>query len=138
MCIRDRNHCMCSPNYNVCGHPDFFCVNDANSQPGYKCEKYNIDTARRACLSYGSDWKVDKEGSGALICTKGSVSSGNNCNNCDTWRLIVWKDGSPMPFHCADYTDPVSTVAGYYYRALDPCECGDNYGQGHRWDEPCA
>ena len=95
----------------------------------------NVDSARRACKSFGSDWKVDKESSGALICTKGSKGAGDNCDACDTWRLVVWKDGSKDP-KCDSYT--YTTYAGYYYGGHEPCVCGDNLRQGNLWDEPCT
>ena len=122
----------------MCGHPEYYCVNDTNSQLGYRCDKmnpYNIESARRACVLFGSDWKVVKEGSGSLVCSKGNTGVGANCNSCDTWRVVVWKDGSPDPHYDSK---TYSTFAGYYYGGHDPCSTEDTLGQGYLWNEPCA
>ena len=92
----------------------------------------NIEDARAACLSFGADWSVKKEGSGSLICTKGSTGAGQNCNSIDTWRAVVWEDGYGDPQDTA--TDgKFSTHAGYYYGGTDPCQYGDNLGEGYPW-----
>ena len=71
----------------------------------------------------------------ALVCTLNSLSWYSYCNNCDTWRLLVWKDGGHA--HEAGYIHfqgiTVSTKAGKYYGGLDPCAWGDNFPLCGEW-----
>jgi len=92
--------------------------------------------AKQACVAKG--WAVKWESSSSLICTKGGVGAGNNCNKCDTWRLMVWKNGgtdqssSGQTYH---------TKAGHSYAGHSPCrsgwnlpDCNDNWS--HQKVEP--
>ena len=77
--------------------------------------------------------KEAPEGTGSLICTKGSTSSGSNCNSCGTWRVLVWKNGSGDPY-APEKT--FNTHAGYYYGGHNPCGYEEeSHGQGYPWDE---
>ena len=91
-----------------------------------------VEDARAACISFG-DWSVKKEGSGSLICTKGSTSGGSQCNSIDTWRVVVWEDGYGTPYDSNYASAQYSTHAGYYYGGLNPCAYGDNLGEGYPW-----
>ena len=92
----------------------------------------NIETARQACTAFGADWRVKKEGSGSLICTKGGTSAGANCNSIDTWRVVVWLDGYGDPLGV--YQGQYNTHAGYYYGGHKDCQSGpDSLGVGYSW-----
>lgn len=89
----------------------------------------NEQSARAACKQFGAAWSVDKVTDGSLVCTKDDTRWENNCDTCNTWRLIVWKDGG------IEYTKGTSwynarakaskfhftTKAGKYYAGHDPC-----------------
>lgn len=66
---------------------------------------------------------------GALVCTINSRSWGNNCDKCDKWRLVVWKNGAHEreAGHSIYNGITFSTKAGYFYAAHDPCANGDNF-----------
>ena len=92
-----------------------------------------IEDARKACTTeFGEDWSVKQEGSGALICTKGNTSQSLDCNTIDTWRLVVWKNGSPVPWYSEI---SYSTFAGCFYGGHKPCNKGDNLGTGYCYGE---
>ena len=60
------------------------------------------------------------------MCTKGSTSWRDNCNDCTTWRMVVWQDGGcEEDSKCKQHS--VSTRAGKYYGAHSPCVFADNY-----------
>jgi len=89
-------------------------------------------SATIACQNFGSGWSVDKILSKALVCTKSGTSWNDNCNDCTTWRMIVWQDGGcENDSKCQQYS--VSTVAGKYYGAHSPCVWGDNYQECGVW-----
>ena len=54
-----------------------------------------------------------------------------NCESIAFWRAVVWKDGYGDPFYYMQYT----TRAGHYYGGHDPCQNGDNLGEGIPWAE---
>ena len=83
-----------------------------------------------ACKSFGSEWTVNKEVEGALVCRIKSCDygCGNNCDSCDTWRLVVWMDGSN------EYgRNSFSTKEGYVYGGHSPCKSGDNLPLCGKW-----
>ena len=84
---------------------------------------WSVAVARNICRDFGSGWSIKKELATSLICTKGHVSEDENCNTCETWRMIVWEDGGK------DHTcsETVSTKAGKIYGGHPPCTCGDNH-----------
>ena len=87
----------------------------------YCFAEYTIDMAKVNCRSFGSEWDVNKETSGSIVCTKNRNTWHRNCNSCDTWRLLVVMSGSD------EYgTGSKSTHAGSYYGGHSPCEGGDN------------
>lgn len=84
----------------------------------------------KACRNFGDDWKVDKTTDRALVCTKGTVTWGLNCNSCSDWRLLVWENGGfELDRFDLDYRymDDPSTIANKYYGGHNPCATGDNY-----------
>ena len=70
-----------------------------------------MQTASAACTAFGSAWDVNKETPGAVVCTKYGMSWWYNCNGCEKWRLVAWKDGADE----FDGTRGYSTKAGKYY-----------------------
>ena len=77
--------------------------------------------AKVNCQSFGSEWDVARETSGSIVCTKNGIGWKNNCDSCDTWRLLVFESGSDE-----HGTGSKSTLAGSYYGGHSPCEHGDN------------
>ena len=88
----------------------------------YCFAEYTIDMAKVKCRSFGSEWDVDRENSGSIVCTKNGMSWGFTCNSCDTWRLLVLTSGSDEWG-----TGSMSTHAGNYYGGHSPCIAGDNH-----------
>ena len=86
--------------------------------------------AKLACEQFGIGWKVTRKTNHSLVCSK--VSSLLNCHNCDTWRLLVWRDGA-----CDKLIDskcnPNMTKAGHYYCGYDPCAKYGNLSYGGKW-----
>ena len=90
--------------------------------------------ATKACLNFGMEWRVSKTTPEALICTKESTHPGDNCDTCDTWRLLVLKDGGyDTAIGPHSYPFPVSTVSGSYYGGHSPCVSGDNFPYCGKW-----
>ena len=89
-----------------------------------------------ACQKFGQGWKVNKNAKvnkrGAMICTKDETVPHDSCNDCQTWRMIVWKDGAHTDKNDKHY----STQAGKYYGGHQPCTAGDNYRSCGRWGPP--
>ena len=78
--------------------------------------------AKVNCQLFGSEWDVAHETSGSIVCTKNGIGWGNNCDSCDTWRLLVFESGSD------EYgTGSKSTHAGSYYGGHSPCHYEDNH-----------
>ena len=89
-------------------------------------------SANITCQNFGPDWSVDRIQSKALVCTKDGISWGASCNDCTTWRMIVWQDGGcERDIDCQ--LDSIATVAGKYYGGHFPCEWGDNYQDCGLW-----
>jgi hypothetical protein len=55
---------------------------------------------------------------GSLICTKVGTSWGDFCNDCTTWRMLIWKDGTDE-YGINEST--ISTKAFNYYGGHKPC-----------------
>jgi len=92
--------------------------------------------ANSTCQNFGPDWSVDRIKSNALVCTKRGVIWSDNCNDCTTWRMIVWQDGG-----FADDTyngQSISTVAGKYYGGHLPCKDLDNFQECGVWGSSCS
>jgi len=96
-----------------------------------------LQKAINACNSIGG-WRVSwtNPNQKAIVCTKGRVNHGSNCNKCDTWRLYVAQDGgcdmSPPPGNNCP-----KNKAGNYYCGHVPCSPGDNYPHGSgAWKQP--
>jgi len=110
---------------------------------GKACYKWNAGGgyteawARAQCKSLGNAWRIDyvNKGTGSLYCLKG-ISSGNNCNNCGTYRIIVFKDGGGENKHCNG--QPYNTKAGYVYPAhVSPCRCDATSKKDYTLGGPC-
>ena len=77
---------------------------------------------------------MDKTTANSLVCTKG-IQWNSNCNNCDTWRLLVWEDGGHEYEPGSNYNGvQISTEAGKYYGGHSPCTSGDNFPLCGEWD----
>ena len=83
-------------------------------------------SANITCQSFGPDWSVVRIQSKALVCTKDGLSWAENCNDCTTWRLIVWQDGGCESDLLCQQWPTISTVAGRYYGGHLPCSL-DNH-----------
>ena len=81
----------------------------------------NLQGATDRCRAFGSEWGVNKETDGSVVCTKSGTAWNSNCNACDTWRLVVWNNGANEYGNAA-----YSTIAGKYYAGHSPCVSGDN------------
>ena len=88
-------------------------------------------SANITCQSFGPDWSVVRIQSKALVCTKDGLTWTENCNDCTTWRMVVWQDGGCE----ADTVYSASTVAGIYYGGHSPCG-RDNYQSCGVWASP--
>ena len=79
--------------------------------------------AEAYCNSLGSTWSIGytDAGGGSLYCLKDGTTSDSNCDSCDTYRIVVWKDGGGETKH--DTTSyPFNTIAGNVYSAhTTPC-----------------
>ena len=84
--------------------------------------------AKVNCQLFGSEWDVAHETSGSIVCTKNGIGWGNNCDSCDTWRLLVFKKGSDE-----HGTGSKSTHTGSYYGGHSPCGTGDNLPLCGNW-----
>ena len=90
----------------------------------------NLEGAKQACKQFGIGWKVTRQTNNSLVCSK--VSWLLNCHKCDTWRLLVWKDGA-----CEKLIDSKCnqnmTKAGEYYCGNEPCQRYGNLRYGGKW-----
>lgn len=68
----------------------------------------------------------------SLICLCCGASFYNDCNSCDTWRMLVWEDGGVDPADSWSHNygpvppPPYRTNAGKYYAGHKPCTGGCN------------
>ena len=88
---------------------------------------YTESAARAYCSALGSDWSVqytDISG-GSLYCLKDGTITNSNCNDCDTYRIVVWKDGGGETKHDSG-SYPFQTKAGNVYSGHDPCRNGSD------------
>ena len=97
--------------------------------------------AAQACNDFGNGWSVNVVRDGALICTLNSVTWKNNCNTCDTWRMVVWKNGAHEYAADQNYNYDgihLSTTAGKYYGGHENCHLGhlDNFPLCGEWGQP--
>ena len=78
------------------------------------------------CSSLGGGWRVayTDDTYGSLYCLFGDQLAGNNCNDCSTYRIVVWEHGGGETFFDgASY--PFTTAAGFVYSShTDPCAFG--------------
>ena len=78
------------------------------------------------CSSLGGGWRVayTDDTYGSLYCLFGGLETGNNCNDCSTYRIVVWRDGAGETLH--DPTSyPFTTTAGFVYSShTAPCAFG--------------
>jgi len=72
-----------------------------------------------ACDSMG--WTVGWIHDVSLICTAPGTSHDDDCNSCDTWRLLVWEDGGRDRIHGGE---KYYTKAGRAYGGHSPCKQG--------------
>lgn len=81
--------------------------------------------ARNYCARM-SGWSVayEDEPRGSLYCLKDGTGTGSNCNNCDSYRILVWKNGGGETKHDAG-SYPFTTTAGRIYGSHNPrCSIG--------------
>jgi len=80
------------------------------------------------CESWDGPWSVVWNSGRALICA--TVSAGNNCNQCDSWRLMVWDNGATDQ---SPNGEVYATEAGQYYGGHSPCKAGWNLPHCGSW-----
>jgi len=85
-------------------------------------------SARDACAAWGGSWSVVWTSDRSLICA--TVSAGNNCNTCDSWRLMVWENGGT---DMSPNGQAYATEAGHYYGGHNPCVSGWNLPHCDSW-----
>ena len=78
--------------------------------------------AKEACKRFGNDWNATHPTQGSVICSK--ISYLQNCHSCDTWRLLVWKDGACDLLNHRNCRSN-ATKAGHFYCGYSPCKTGD-------------
>ena len=93
---------------------------------------------RRPCSVVAAAWCTAKgwrvaggAQGGNIVCTVDGRGTGNNCDTCSTYNIIVWRNGSKER-HCDGHN--YSTRAGTFYSAHTPCRCGDNLDACGQWD----
>ena len=94
--------------------------------PLFKLDDWlNLEGAKAACSSIGSNWKVTRTTEGSLVCS--TVPWSENCNDCDSWRLLVWRDGACEISAHDTYSKckSAATKAGHFYCGYKPCKGGD-------------
>ena len=89
-------------------------------------EKLDEEKATKACKTMG--WTVGWIGDKSLICTAPGISYDNDCNSCETWRLLVWEDGGRDRLHGGE---KYNTKAGRSYGGHNPCKEGWSLVQCH-------
>jgi hypothetical protein len=91
-----------------------------------QCGALTLAGAQAYCNSLGGPgWHVQytNDPEGYLICTTAGVVEGQDCNACDTYRVVVYKN-NPHSFSCGN---PTTMQAGKVYGGHNPCACGDNH-----------
>merc|ERR1719293_266942 len=98
---------------------------------------YNYNWAATYCRNLGNQWRImyTDHTYGSLYCIKRPYGTGSNCNNCNTYRIVVWKNGGGESKHCRPRGWPsrkYNTRAGYIYPShVSPCAC-DSSGNSDR------
>ena len=86
----------------------------------------DLERAENACKAFGEDWKISRKTQGSLVCS--TVAHYQNCQSCDSWRLLVWENGfcdRLVASKCRFNT----TRSGNFYCGYEPCKTGDlKYG----------
>jgi len=97
------------------------CYRVGQSVGGYYSAKSYCDRMGGWYIAYTNQrW-------GELYCLRRGTGTGSNCNNCNTYRIVVWKNGGGEHKHCPSGNRPYNTRAGYVYPAhVNPCACGVN------------
>jgi len=92
--------------------------------------KMSLAGAKQACKNWG--WQTKWTSSKSIVCTKGGISYGHNCNKCNTWRVLTFaKGGGDMSPGGGGY----STSPGYYYCGHRPCRSSrTNLPYGGSWN----
>lgn len=88
----------------------------------------NYNSAKAYCDRLGSSWHTahtDRKW-GALFCLKRGTSLGSNCNNCGTYRIVVWKDGGGDQRGCGHQIAYNTKGGSVYPSHVNPCACGAN------------
>ena len=71
----------------------------SNYRPQQADAILNVEDAQIACESFGRRWRITRTTPGSVVCS--IVSSDKNCHDCNSWRLLVWKDGASSTFNIA-------------------------------------
>ena len=82
----------------------------------------NAEAAQTACESFGRRWRITRTTPGSVVCS--TVSFDKNCHDCNSWRLLVWKDGACDRLRSSKCRSN-NTRAGKYYCGYKPCDSGD-------------
>jgi len=109
--------------YNV-NYGDYWTENNKQLRNEYCAmgdDHFTLDKAGAigACDAMG--WIVGWINDAALICTAPGTSHDDDCNSCDTWRLLVWEDGGRDRIHGGE---KYYTKAGRAYGGHSPCKQG--------------
>merc|ERR1719323_1213106 len=100
--------------------------------PSYSKAKRYCDRMRGWYTAYVNHHK------GVLYCLKRGVATNSNCNRCNTYRILVWKNGGGEEKHCAGRYG-YNTKAGYIYPAhVKPCACRSHRGLETTLGPPCG
>ena len=94
----------------------------SNYRPQQANATLNAEAAQTACESFGRRWRITRKTPGSAVCS--IVTSDKNCHGCNSWRLLVWKDGACDRLRSSKCRFN-STKAGKYYCGYDPCLSGD-------------
>ena len=95
--------------------------------------KLGLEDAEKACKSFGGNFTVTRKAFGSLICS--TVPWHKNCSPCETWRMLVWKDGACEKIK-NDYTPckaNLQTKSGHYYCGHKPCTKDADFPEGGTW-----
>ena len=85
--------------------------------------------ARDACKGFGPSWSFGEETKASLSCAKPPATPKDICNNCSSYRLLVWEDGADERGR-----NLYSTVAGQYYGGYSPCTRSNNLPYCGDWN----
>lgn len=123
------------------------CVPSVALAANLTAEEVSMVDMDRGVYSYGAavaycnrlkGWYIAyvNHGKGVLYCLKSGTKTSSNCNKCDTYRIVVWKNGGGEEKHCPGW---YSTKAGNVYPAhVNPCRCNQDIQPDVTLGRPCT